>query len=267
MKYINPAFFTLLLVSSTAISETNDSKKQEQFCQYYAESAVEQNTQNKTQNCGFNNSRWNDNKKGQYQWCMSTSQDIANTETTARKVKLKECAKTKTTDNNPENQPNIPTACKSQNPHRLAVKSIISQSIYSNNVEQPVQNGLIRYDYNQDQRDDYVFIEIEKDQAHLVICLSHKDTWQADSVMSFYTTAQMGRENYGVAQEKDLLIIHINITEHNVGSAYRVTKYRYNLAKQGFDTVDDQAEVTPQYYDGVAAPMSPPITPNLSGAE
>lgn len=263
MKYINPAYFTLLLLSSTAIAEIDDNKKNAQFCQNYAESSVEQNAQNQTQQCGFNNSRWNDDKQGQYQWCMSTSQVIANAETTARTVKLQECAKQKTANNNLENQPDIPTACKSKNPHRQAVKSIINQSIYSNEIEQPVQNGLIRYDYNQDKRDDYVFIETEKDQAHLVICLSNKDTWQADSVLNFYTTANMGRENHHIIQEKDVLIIHISITEHNVGNAYRQTKYRYNVSKKIFDIIDNKAEAMPQYYEGVPAPMPSPMTPKL----
>ena len=267
MKYISSACFALLLASSTVMSEPkiDASKKQAQFCQYYAELAVEQNAQNKTQNCGFNNSRWNDDKQGQYQWCLSTSEAIANAETMARKEKLQTCTQQKIANDNPDNQPDIPTACKSKNPHRSAVKAIMNQSIYSEDIDQPVKNGLIRYDYNQDQRDDYVFIETEKEQAHLVMCLSNKKTWQADTVMSFYTTADMGRANHSITQEKDVLAIHISITEHNIGSAYRHIKYRYNVAKQGFDIIEHQEEITPQYYDGVPAPMSAPMMPKLSG--
>lgn len=64
---------------------------QAQFCNNYANTAVNQNRQNINRRCGFSGARWHHNFQTHRQWCMATPSDIVNGETRARNNKLRQC--------------------------------------------------------------------------------------------------------------------------------------------------------------------------------
>ncbi|MBX2806818.1 MAG: hypothetical protein KTR19_12655 [Hyphomicrobiales bacterium] len=61
-----------------------------EFCNEYAESAVDQNKANTDRDCNFNGPRWSNNRTRHFAWCMLFPRQ-AEAEQDARKENLREC--------------------------------------------------------------------------------------------------------------------------------------------------------------------------------
>ena len=61
------------------------------FCNDYAQRAVNQQSRNKQSGCGFKGARWQLNFQNHFNWCMKVSKGKANGERNARKKQLSQC--------------------------------------------------------------------------------------------------------------------------------------------------------------------------------
>lgn len=237
----------------------------EYHCQGYVDRALTQNQQNKRFACGYSGLRWNDDRDGQYKWCLMARRSISNAEDDARNELLKQCFTKKTSKDNPTNHPDIPATCLDSSKEYQAVKSIYSAFRYEKTITTPVENGLIRYDYSQDNKDDFLFLELKGEMAHLSACLSQPSGYQRQRTkVIFYAPGGSSAEQYQFTQQDGLLQITIDQFAHNEGSSFRTTHYRYNTAKQAFEIVKNTADSSPLEYDGQPYPMSSPQTPDMT---
>lgn len=60
-------------------------------CSAYVDQSLQQNRLNKQYDCGFSSPRWNDERDGQYQWCLTVRQKISYAEQGARQTLLEQC--------------------------------------------------------------------------------------------------------------------------------------------------------------------------------
>ncbi|MGB1009629.1 MAG: hypothetical protein ACPGVP_07895 [Thiolinea sp.] len=234
-------------------------------CEYYASSAVEQHKTNLQNGCGYSGSRWNNDKTGQMQWCLQTAEHITNAETDARSKQLQACFRKKTDPNNPQNRPALPQACHDPKKLFRAVKNIDHAYRYENTIKQPVANGLIRYDYNGDNKPDYIFLEVNQNAARVMTCFSNDKAYQRrSSDINFRADGDSTRGyEYQLIQRGDQLLLGISYFGHNEGSSWRKTAYQYQTATRGFKVVSNQAGVHPVSYDGQPYPMGSPETPQI----
>lgn len=79
-------FVTLFSLLSSKVSAAD-----EDFCTDYVLTSIEQYWQSVNYDCGFTGKRWNSNYRGQYQWCISVYQWVAENENRERAVLLQEC--------------------------------------------------------------------------------------------------------------------------------------------------------------------------------
>jgi hypothetical protein len=61
------------------------------FCEKYAESAVDQSRQNSRRGCGYTGDRWNSNYQKHFKWCMSVDRETADSEAGARADDIGRC--------------------------------------------------------------------------------------------------------------------------------------------------------------------------------
>lgn len=254
---------------SPAIAETTTTTTTEEAhyrCAAYADKAVQQNQLNKQYGCGYSGLRWNDDRTGQYQWCLTVRDKVSYAEEDARRDLLEQCFSRKTDRNNPDNRPAIPAACQDSSKTYQAVKSIYSAFRYEKTITSPVQDGLIRYDYNRDNQDDYIFLALKDDMAHLSVCLSQPQGYQRKiSGLVFYAPGDSTEsDQYSISQQDDILRIDVSFFGHNMGSAYSSTQYRYNPARRAFDIVDRTSNSSPVEMDGQPYPMSSPPSPDMT---
>ncbi len=84
-------FQNLTLWSALILFPVSVSAADTDFCTDYVLVAISQYWQSVDEDCGFTGSRWNSDYKGQYNWCITTHQWIAENETQTRERLLKEC--------------------------------------------------------------------------------------------------------------------------------------------------------------------------------
>ncbi len=233
------AFFTL-----TYLTNANaDSSKRSYECDYYAREAVEQHRKNLQFNCGFKGTRWNNNRIGQKNWCVTVRKNITDKENNIRKQMLENCFKTKTALNNPENHPKIPSSCKDHKKNYTAIKSIYSWYRYDKEVRTPVENGLIQADFNRDGRLDYVFIEQNKKQKiRLIACISDKNfkSYQRKTTSIVFDAKgdSLMSEGYHISMSGKQLHLSLTYFGHNEGSSSADGFYIYNNRKHVFELKD-----------------------------
>lgn len=235
------------------------------FCNDYADRSIEQFAKSQTLGCGFGGLRWNNNRQGQFNWCLTVLEPFAITERGFRDDALKACQENKGSGNNPQNQVAVPQACKDPSKAYTAVKQIKHHFRYETTVTSPVQNGLISYDYNRDRKPDYVFLETKGDQSRVAMCFSHgRDYRRQLTDIKFYSGAGgLGSSNYEITQQGDTLVVRIDEFEHNAGSSYRRVSYRFDTATAKFTIIKNEADESPVIYDGQPYPMASPMTPGL----
>jgi len=263
IKTSGSSYKTPLKFYLPSIEQINETQKKHNYCKYYAKTAVEQNKKNIQLKCGFKGSRWNNDKQGQEKWCLNVLDIVSQEENTARKQKLKTCFINKTSSNNPENKLNLPATCISPNKAYKPVKSIFTAYRYRQLIKQVIDNGLIQYDYNKDGKKDFVFIEQAKNKAQVSLCISDQTVYQRLKTNMIFSLDEgvINSEDYNVSQNKDELVVEINLFSHNEGSSHRITHFRYNASKQKFEVTNTNATVSGVFYDGKEYPMAAPIEP------
>jgi hypothetical protein len=236
------------------------------YCEYYAKDAVEQHAANLKYSCGFTGPRWNDDEKGQYEWCLTVNENITNAENNAREDALNACFQQKSDPANTENQPAIPATCKEASNTYAPVKNIYHDYRYEKGLKQPVHNGLIAHDFNHDKKPDFLFLERTEERARIAACFSGKNAYKRQLTdVDFYVQGYgLEGEQYDLSQKGDELVLDTQFFGHNMGSCYRTTHYHYQAEKQRFVIVDDQGDCSPvTTVDGSPYPISPPITRTL----
>lgn len=249
-----------------SMDEIENRQENESRCQGYIESLITLQKKNQQYQCGLTGPLWSVNPQQQFEWCMGELRETVDAENSQRSEQIHACLSRKTAATNPKNRPEVPIACFHPNPRFQAVKSLYREYRYEKSLEQPVNNGLIRYDYNLDKKADFVFLELHDDLAKVVVCLSVGDTYrrQLTGVEFSARGNSVEGEQYHLSQRKDVLQVSINALMHNVGTSFRVIEYRYNVAKQAFEIINNNAKSSPVYYDGVPSPMGTPRTPDLN---
>lgn len=264
MKHlISSSFVFLLLSGSPSLHAELDGFKQmrQVQCRHYAKTAVKQNIENKDRSCGFIGARWNNNLQGQLAWCMTVRDVVTNRETQFRDKSLINCKKANVIS--PQNRPSIPAACFDPKKQYFAVKKIDHHFAYTNGPKSPVNGGVIRYDYNQDKQDDYVFLELKKDDARVTMCFSNvKGYKRRITDITFYApgSGTMGAATFDISQKKDLLKVTSKRYEHNIGSSTRNTSYRYQPSTKKFKIISNDTDIhsaDPENYGEMATPETP----------
>ncbi len=249
-----------------SMDEIDNRKENERRCRYFSENAAEYQQKNIKFQCGLTGALWKVDKQQQNKWCLSVPEYVANEKTGRRIQLIQACLKRKTATTNLQNKPQVPNVCYHSDPHFKAVKSLYREYRYQKTLEQPIENGLISYDYNKDKKMDYVFLELHGSFVEVVVCMSQRDSYQRiPNDISFYAKGDSTNgDQYVIRQEGSALSVSISSLMHNVGTSFRHVKYRYSSAKKGLEVVENHGDSSPVYYDGVPSPMSTPRTPTFS---
>lgn len=229
------------------------------YCQNYAAKAVQQNKSNLSLSCGFTGLRWNNDQKGQYNWCLTVSKTITDKEDQARSTDLAQCQTNKNTSTSKSALP-LPALCKSTTAQ--PVKSFDQAFRYQTQSVTPVQpNGLIQYDFNQDTQTDYLFLErTNTDQVRLVQCMSMGRSWKrllSDMEYSAKGDTLFGTD-YTFVRKGSGLHITIDYFAHNDGSCITTAQYHYNTASKAFKLVKSKGDCTSAEPDYPIFPVTPP---------
>ncbi|CAA6819983.1 MAG: Unknown protein [uncultured Thiotrichaceae bacterium] len=249
-----------------SMDEIENRQENESRCKGYVGSVLELQKKNQQYQCGLTGALWNIDKQQQFEWCMGELEESVSAANAKRSEEIDACISRKTATTNPQNIPEIPAVCFHPDSRYKAVKSLHRAYRYQKSLEQPVENGLIRYDYNKDKKEDFVFLELHDHLAKVVVCFSAENTYRrqlTDIEFSARGDSVEG-EQYRISQDQEILQVEISSLIHNTGSSFRQIEYRYHVAKQAFEIVKNHAESTPVYYDGVPSPMGTPRTPSLN---
>lgn len=90
MKQTERLTFTIIIIL-LFFSSSKTIAADEHFCTDYVLTSIEQYWRNVNQRCGFTGKRWNADYKGQYHWCLSSHQWIAENEIREREALLQTC--------------------------------------------------------------------------------------------------------------------------------------------------------------------------------
>ena len=236
--------------------------RRQQECKRYTNNAIKQNADNRSLACGFKGPRWSNNWKGQNDWCMTVLEPFSNIESSARADSLASCQAKKTSAENPKNRPIIPAQCNDPSKQYGAVKKINHSFRYEQKPTSPIQNGLIRYDYNQDKRHDYVFLEAKGENSRVVICLSQGANYQrrVTDIKINSSRGGLGSYDYNITQNGATLNVDVYYFEHNAGSSASKASYRYQPTTRKFKVIKSDSSANGIEQDGFTYPISsPPI--------
>ena len=235
-------------------------------CKFYADTAVKQQAQNRSLACGFKGIRWSNQWKRQFDWCMTVLAPYSRVETDFREDSIKRCKVKKSSASNPKNRPAIPALCEDPSKQFQAVKQVNHSFRYDRSLKSPVSNGLIRYDYNKDKKQDFVFLETKEETARVVACLSQGNTYQRRVTDVSFTTSSFSSgftDDFSLSQASDILTLSIDFFEHNGGSSRRTTDYRFDTATRKFKIISNKADSYGVEMDGYTFPMAVPETYKL----
>ncbi len=234
-------------------------------CKAYVSQAVRQRQTNRNNDCGLSGPRWHQDEVMLMQHCLQTAEPVSMLETVARAQQLARCFSQKTDPNNPKNQPNLPQACYDPKRQFQAVKWINHAYRYERQPRQPVVDGLITHDYNQDKKPDYLFLEVHQNTARLMFCFSHKNGYQRrSSDIRFAASGDANRaQQYQLTQRGDQLHLKLHYFGHNEGSSWRRLAYQYQPVRQGFAIVANQAGIKPVTVEQHPYPLGTPSTPRM----
>ena len=146
----------------------------------------------------------------------------------------------------------IPPAC--QDERYQVITHIQSRISYQDKARpyKPIQNqsGFINQDYNQDAKDDFIFIERKRDKSkppRLVFCESNHSGYQRklppfplyeSDLPGFQTSYQK------ISLHNNTLILSDFRHEHNWGSDSTISTYRYNQQLKDFELIRRQIDST-----------------------
>lgn len=260
-KYLSRIMMVGLIAMLNSAVQANEAQRMI-ACEYYAESAVEQQRSNRANACGFSGSRWSADFAGHQQWCMSVRPAITYNEEQVRKDMLDSCLEDKATVHHHDNHLPLPIACLDPNGDFSPVKYIYAWFRYERSLYSPVQGGLIAQDFNKDGRQDYVFIERNKnDTAQLSLCFS-ANNYPANGGYERYLTDvnfyvqgnSLAGQQYTITNKGDRIIIDIPYFAHNEGACHTHAEYRFNVQTKVFDIVNRKSECYPQLIPGTNDP-------------
>lgn len=262
----------LLLWHSPSFSE-DDSTHRLQQCTNYAQTATEAQRENLNHECGFTGSRWTATLAGHQAWCLQANKAQRAAEVNARKQALAECFKDKLNPNHRDNQLRLPIACKDPRGLFVPQRWVAAWDYYEKVLYSPIEKGVISYDFNQDRRNDYLFLERDKqNNVQITACLSANNYPQAGGFeriltdIRFYASEKFPADTrYYLQLNNDLLTVEINSFAHNEGSCNTKASYRYIPLKQGFDIIDSTASCAPHTIAGSEEPypLVPPAIPKM----
>ena len=233
-------------------------------CNNYVDSSIKQFKKSQSLGCGFTGSRWSADRKGQFNWCVTVLEPFSMKEQTFREEALAKCQKEKTSSGNLQNQVAVPEVCKDSSKAYRPVKSINHHFRYETTLRTPVQNGLIRYDYNRDQKPDYVFLEAQQAKSRVVMCFSQGQAYRRQLTdITLHSDAGFASANTEISQQGDLLSVNIDYFEHNAGSSYVTATYRFDTKTNKFAIVKSEGDSSPVMYDGEPYPLYAPSAPKL----
>ncbi|MCK5726897.1 MAG: hypothetical protein KAH22_08755 [Thiotrichaceae bacterium] len=255
----------VLRIEIPDLKEVNNTERNQYRCANYAKTAVEQHQINLDLKCGFKGLRWNKNKKGQENWCLTVLDILSDKENIAREEKLSGCFTKKTSSSNPSNQLKLPKECHNPDRKYTPVKSIYYDYKYNKEIAQLVQDGLIEYDYNKDGKKDFVFVEQSKKEVKIAVCMSSQSNYQRLKTNMNHRLDQSitDSQKYNINQDNDQLIIRIDRFAHNDGSSFRVTNFRYNTTKQAFEIIKSKTDVSTVSSGGLTSIMGLPDVPEI----
>lgn len=280
MKTNTIGLFCLLSFTSTVFAqgEWTEADYKRSHCESYAKTAVEQNKKNKELRCGFSGSRWSDDEKGQYEWCLTVGDHITIVEELTRRDELGKCLAKQANPDSPANQLTIPAACKVAG--NTPVRKIYALFRYDADIKSPVRGGEIRHDFNGDSVEDYAYLEYfqkafshsseKSPYARLSFCLSDGQQWKRYPTkldMPASKDSGLGSYEYDIHIDNNQLAIRTDYFEHNAGSSYADTHYQFDASSKAFKTVKHEGEAYPVEMDGMTYPMGIPGAPDLSCAK
>jgi hypothetical protein len=238
-------------------------------CDYYGRSATTQYKQNIQAGCGFKGLRWSDDTVGHTNWCKTVRKAITTKENATRETMLKACFTKKSLVSNTENYPNIPQVCKNLKQGYTPIKSIYSWYRYKKEIRTPVKDGLIKADFNHDNRPDYVFIERDnKHNIRLTTCISRHHYYIRKPTRITFSAAGDSLSSHGhyIELKEGQLVIRFTYFGHNEGSSSAEGYYVYNVNQQVFqlnDSISNSAglPMAPDYKESY--PIYTPVPPAL----
>lgn len=261
-----------------AQTEWTEADYKRTHCERYAKTAVEQNQKNKELACDFTGSRWSDDEKGQYEWCLTVGDHITIGEQLTRKDELGKCLAKQADPESPANQIDVPAACRVAG--HTPVRKIYSLFRYDAEIKSPVDEGEIRHDFNGDSINDHAYLEYfqktfssspkPSPYARLTFCLSDGQTWKHYPTkldMPASKESGLGSYDYGIYLKDNQLTISTNYFEHNAGSSFAETAYAFDASNGVFKVTNHEGEAYPVEMDGMTYPMSIPEAPDLSPAK
>ena len=153
----------------------------------------------------------------------------------------------------------IPPSCLDKRQQYQAITSIQSRSSYLDKARpyKPIQSksGFIKQDYNQDTKDDFIFIERKRDKSNklrLVFCESKRQGYQRklppfplyeSDLPDFQTSYQQ------INLQNNTLTLSDFRHEHNWGSDSTISTYRYNHQLKDFELM--RREISSSSGDGM----------------
>lgn len=229
--------YTFLQLPLTAMCEDLNF---ESYCNSYADTAIQKYAKSLYHGCEFSSLRWNNDKQGQYEWCISVTKKATEKENKSRKLMLNNCLKEKYVAD-------ILPACIDNNEGYIPIKKIQNSSgVLKADYYSVISSakGYIEYDFNSDNKIDNIFIEKKSDSLRIVQCISNNDKinrkyirkiipynipeWEAHSVG--YTTS-----NIRIAKESPTnIVFEESYYENNSNGNSDAWKFQYNRKQKNF---------------------------------
>lgn len=204
-------------------------------CTDYANVATSQYQQNEFAQCSYKGPRWSNDHAGQKQWCMGVRPAITQAENTARAQLLTACYERKAdVANNRDPLTLLPGACRWNHESYKPVRYIFSRNAYNETpvATAPVPGGLITWDFNQDRKNDYIFVE--RSPAHefrSILCVSSPAGWKRQqlSTITEDVYSHFSAQGDHLYFEKGKLSMSQSHHEHNWGSDSSTWTYSYSM--------------------------------------
>jgi hypothetical protein len=226
-----------VVIASSTMTASAASRAEE--CASYASTATDQYRLSKHAQCNHNGSRWSGDLAGQTAWCMGVRKNITDAETAARSQLLIACYANKADAVNNRFPINLPGACRYNPEQYKAVRYIFTRTGYNTpptNV-MPIPRGLITYDFNEDRKNDYVFVERNSVlKFRTIMCMSSPSGWKRQQLWSI--TADVSNDftanltDYSFNNGK--LSYSTGYHEHNLGSYSNTWTYAYSVKEKAF---------------------------------
>lgn len=203
-------------------------------CAAYASKATAQYRLNQHAQCNYSGPRWSNDHAGQQKWCMGVRPNITQGESAARDKLLTTCYERKADVENNKYPLRLPGACRWNRERYKPVRYIYTRNAYNQPPEPttPIPGGLISWDFNQDRKMDYIFVE--RSPAHTfrsILCTSSPAGWKRQqlSTITEDVSSHFSTEGKFLYFNKGKLSMGRSHHEHNWGSDSSTWTYAYSM--------------------------------------